>query len=493
MASHTWQPRLALLALLGISAALAGQIRVLEPPDLVKQFPGGVIEGSTAAFGTPYYGERVTGRLVFGESQQGELHCRKEDYEVPPPMMPELPNIVLVRRGQCNFVTKVRVAQEFKYAKAVIVADTAKANRTTTQIKRIIMADDGWGETVTIPSILITDRAAEKILDVILPPVNETVIIELSWDIPVDETVLMDFWLTPAVEKSVQFLQEYSKYARQLQHRLDFRPHYWIFSLPKDYKELCTDEEAKYCALDPDFAGSVTGKMIVEESLRQLCLWDTTATRVKGDEDRSGKYSELWWKYVERFPEACKTDMSDESTSDDRNTTQFGQACSYKLMKDVGADIGRVQNCVDKRSKELLDLQRQTHAWSPTAMRINEMRYSGPLDPEIVTKAVCSAFKDPPQECSKLLNLKAVELQQLENDIEKSAGVPWWVVLIGTLGAILFVIFLFVLYRCWVVRSLRKSLRYEIMNEVKQQMHTADTSSNVGDSYPPSTRSGTSI
>merc|ERR1719230_1545620 len=83
-----------------LSAVLAGvaeaQIRLLSPQWLVDVFQEskGNIMGSTATFGTPYYGERLIGRLVFPKSHGGchedddstnRCYCQEEDYEVTAP------------------------------------------------------------------------------------------------------------------------------------------------------------------------------------------------------------------------------------------------------------------------------------------------------------------------------------------------------------------------------------------------------------------------
>ncbi|CEM39469.1 unnamed protein product [Vitrella brassicaformis CCMP3155] len=363
-----------LLVLLGVSVAVAGRIRVLEPPELAEQFPDG-IEGSTAAFAPP--------------SQYGELHCRDRDYEVPAPHT-MLPNIVMVRRGLCNFVTKVRVAEVFKNAKAVIVADTEGAIRTPTEIQRVIMADDGWGETVRSPSILISDMHAQKIIDVLSPPVNKTVLVELVWDMPLyADTVRMDLWVTPALDKSVRFLQGFAKRARQLRHTS--------------------------CALPPERKSPAmsTGRDVIDESLRQMCLWDKTYTEGTAG---VGGYSEVWWTYVEEFPKRCMSDTTKDTHQLNGTANAFGAACSFELMAELGADVDTVQKCINMGSEELLNLQLRTHAWSPTAMRISDMRYAGPPDPEIVVKAICSEFPARPLECSR------IEMEQLQHTLDMLAS-----------------------------------------------------------------------
>jgi len=101
------------LHLLSIHAA--AQIRVLSPKWVAETFPQalGKIEGSTATFGAPFYGDSVLGKLVWAESAEGTHHCRDEDYDVPQDLAVssmngegnhrQLITILIVRRGDCAF------------------------------------------------------------------------------------------------------------------------------------------------------------------------------------------------------------------------------------------------------------------------------------------------------------------------------------------------------------------------------------------------------
>ena len=98
------------------------QIRLHSPKALAKQVfnrqtKAGYIQGSTATFGAPYYGQRLMGRIVYAPSK-GDDYCKETDYDLPESTpAPEgneenerrQINIVMIKRGQskCRFVTKV--------------------------------------------------------------------------------------------------------------------------------------------------------------------------------------------------------------------------------------------------------------------------------------------------------------------------------------------------------------------------------------------------
>merc|ERR1719291_479465 len=74
-----------------------------------------------------------------------------------------------------------------------------------------------------------------------------------------------------------------------------------------------------------------------------------------------------------------------------------------KLMRNVGINTDTIEECVSKSTEAKLMDQRQHPAWSPRALRINGWRYTGMLDPDLVTRAICSGFITVPPECNQLV------------------------------------------------------------------------------------------
>merc|ERR1712072_1316942 len=89
-------------------------------------------------------------------------------------------NIVMVRRGECSFVTKVKVASK-KGAHAVIIVDREDSSLTSHDLQNVIVADDGWGKSISIPSVLISRYDGEPL---IAAAKHQETIVELVWDIP---------------------------------------------------------------------------------------------------------------------------------------------------------------------------------------------------------------------------------------------------------------------------------------------------------------------
>jgi hypothetical protein len=143
---------IAILTALGLVSA---KVFIEGPDDLrdsiMQNNPGfGEIPSSLANFGNPPYGTAINGQLYLTSIKNDTLACsdlqpiefNPEDISSP---------IVLVERGECPFVMKVRHAQDIG-AKGVIVVD----NKDGEDVERIIMADNGTGGNISIPSFMIS-------------------------------------------------------------------------------------------------------------------------------------------------------------------------------------------------------------------------------------------------------------------------------------------------------------------------------------------------
>merc|ERR1711920_774871 len=86
----------------------------------------------------------------------------------------------------------------------------------------------------------------------------------------------------------------------------------------------------------------------------------------------------------------------------DQPLRRFGQQCAERLLTTVGLDVAKVQECVSQTKERKLKEERDNTAWSPRALRINGWRFSGMLDADLVTRAICSGFIIQPSECATL-------------------------------------------------------------------------------------------
>jgi len=472
-------PTLIASCLVGLALHAYAQIRVMAPESLVQAFATakGRIEGSTATFGAPFYGERILGRLVWGESQRNHTHCLESDYDVPAPdedlvshgqyKEVRLIHIVMVRRGKCSFVTKVKVARK-KGAHAVIIVDKENSVLTSNDIRRIIVADDGYGDNVDIPSLLISRQDGQELIN-FAKMTNNQVIVEMAWDVPTNHVVIMDLWMSAGSRDSQRFLKEFAPKRKALNEAIKFVPHYHVFGMQSatDYNNLCTSTDAQFCAEDPDGSGPITGRDVVEEDVRQLCIHQVTKVKhINLDDNRAGhkmvEYAAPYWQYVEAFQDSCPLDAADVDK-------RFGKACSENLMRRFSIDVDTVKRCVRQESDTKLRQETENIAWSPRALRINGWRYSGSLDADLVTRAVCAGFVKQPDACASLVE----PVDPFKNDKPpepEGVGLGTFVMALLLVAAVTLAGLL--LYKRSLTRHIHTTLREEVMLEVQAQMDT---------------------
>jgi len=245
------------------------------------------------------------------------------------------PFILLVERGDCTYVRKVRNAQQLGAA-AVLIADTKHSllpvvdpdddadilfldhSNHTDHATAFRMGDDGSGKDISIPSMMIAKPEYEDIKSAIdsKPNSTGTVVAEMAWHVPKFENkVVMDLWHSPIDTHSRQFLASNfsvlaktfdlngidSKHYDTNKNLLEFHEYPVLLDgtalgckgnskAPDEpcYK-LCTNG-GRYCHVSHHHTD---GKDIVMESLRRLCISKHTSD------------PKIYWDYIDFFSKNC--------------------------------------------------------------------------------------------------------------------------------------------------------------------------------------------
>lgn len=312
------------------------------------------------------------------------------------------------------YFSKVRNAQRAGAAGVIIADNTCLCSDTecmnnsglpTCESTEPIMADDGSGADISIPSFLMFKRDADKVKDTLMS--NSPVQIEMSWQLPTpDDRVEYDLWTVPKDVTSKNFLSNFKKLAVALGDRAYFTPHMYIYDGVRSHCQgndgenfcynLCTNN-GRYCATDPDndLEKGISGADVVRESLRRLCIWN-----IYGATDGIGT---KWWDYVAKFGELC--DSPDYFANED---------CVNDAYKKVGIDGEQVKSCMrdsggleaDTTNAKLqaeIDAQTQRGVVViPTAF-INTAAIRGSLTASNVFAAICAGYQDgtTPDICAK--------------------------------------------------------------------------------------------
>ena len=421
-------------------------LKIYTPTSLISEFPSSSIRYSLANFGHIPYGRTLIGPLKLSNPLDAcspiNLEA-KEENESP---------FLLIKRGNCTFVTKVKYAQLLGAKIAIIMDDKDQAS------EEITMMDDGYSYSLRIPSIFIEKTDGEKLIEYLTSSDTNknNIVLTITFDVPKSMNFEYSFWLSTSNRNSFRLVREYEPFYRKISDKSKFVPHYNIWTCENCARNNFTLETpdncisgGRYCCIDPDGRGPATGAQVVLEDLRQICIYRTN--------------SDLWWNYMMKFDSEC-IDI------------QVVVDCSNKIMKELNIDLVKVNACyegsfvkknknyeVDEDIDDNLILMNETRAirqmgiqfW-PT-VTINNASYKGNIEGKNVFEAVCSSFPADslPENCYEALGVQRNE---------KSEGINVGLIFVMVIGClILFFLFLVFVYRKWV--------RSQITNEMSSQVN----------------------
>ena len=159
-----------------LSNISASSIQVVHPTDLKNEFSSmidsnnqiGFIDSSLGNFGHFDYGTTIKGRVNYPEDNTDGCNAfTNDDFEFDIINHEQYNNrghtpIIMVERGNCHFVQKAQNAQKFG-ASMLLVID----NKWEESPKNLVMADDGMGSSVYIPSFIIKRSDGEILKDAV--------------------------------------------------------------------------------------------------------------------------------------------------------------------------------------------------------------------------------------------------------------------------------------------------------------------------------------
>ena len=175
--------------------------------------------------------------------------------------------IVLVDRGQCHFVTKVRNAAKAGASLVVVIDDREE------DVDQMIMGDDGTGSGIRIPAMLIGKSNGKILKDFAVTSDTEaTLQAEFSLDNPHNYSEV-ELWYSSNNVEALDFIKEFDRYRHELGTYMYFKPKVVTWACPGCDRDFMRDEcfgAGKYCA--PNHSKNTDeyalGKDIILEDLR---------------------------------------------------------------------------------------------------------------------------------------------------------------------------------------------------------------------------------
>eukprot|EP00536_Pseudo-nitzschia_multiseries_P014189 jgi/Psemu1/262024/estExt_Genewise1Plus.C_6660019 len=327
------------------------------------------------------------------------------------------PFILLVERGNCTFVRKVRNAQHLGAA-AVLIADVKNdklpySNHTAHE-NSFRMADDGSGSDISIPSMMIAKNEYMKLKKVINSKPNSTgiVVAEISWHVPkFVNKVTMDLWYSPINTHTKQFMaSNFSVLARAFDlNEIHGNSHYNEeydprMNLLRFYEHpvlldgkalgclgntdspdepcynLCTNG-GRYCHASHRRSD---GKDVVKEALRRKCI------------AKDYKSPKFYWDYIDHFSKYCwDADFfaNEKCVEDAYKHSNIDKSIIDSCFEDSGDPDKDTENALLQRS---LDLQIKLGIHKSPSVAINHdlnaMLALEGLNPHTVLYQLCETF-----------------------------------------------------------------------------------------------------
>jgi PA domain len=438
--------------ILYLQVALAS-ISIYSPESLKKRFSKG-IKGSLGNFGNPPYNTSIIGSLWYPGSDQG---CSPFSTN---PFSTEENLIVMMDRGGCAFVVKVKHAQDIG-AKSVIIANTIPGEN----IENFTMRDNGLGGNLFISAFIISFEDSEAIKDT-LKTLSVSLVLNFEMSKSVG-AVKFELWMSSVNDLSLRFLREFESTGKQLTKlNCDFTPYYvFIRCLSCDtagYNSPHVDclGGGRYCAPDPDGNGPISGRMVIQEDLRQLCMFE----QMNDDVDYS-----RWFLFQSSFSKKCVLD-------------NFTPECSENIMAGLGFDIKTLKKCyqssfIGGKEDEIVDntrLAEQSRFWHSTGFHfyptiiINHQQFRGDMEKSAVVSGICAGYqiKYQPEFCKS----QDPAVPVYNEGYSTGVVIGGLVIFFGILVVILLV------YRYLAKKELQKEMRTQVNSAVSQYFALSDTS-----------------
>jgi hypothetical protein len=292
------------------------------------------------------------GKFPVGETLEGNLYYTKRTLcgdQTPgtPDSIKQEGYFLLVDRGGCTFVEKVRNAQRDN-ATAVFIADNTclcvfgdacEEEGQECEDSEPTMDDDGSGDDIRIPSMMLFKPDSDKLKTQLVE--GNFLRLQLSWPVPpaINGRTVYTLWMTPDDLLSHHFLMSFLDAAIALSDKAVFKPKMFIKDGTekgcRKYEEsesdpcpgFCTNN-GRYCEPRSYYDFEVydnKGTRMVVESLRRACIW-----HVYGEGDGLGVE---WWTYVRMWIQRCASSHSSSS-------------CSMDLFETAGINGELVEECM---------------------------------------------------------------------------------------------------------------------------------------------------
>ena len=161
----------------------------------------------------------------------------------------DLSPVVMVERGGCTFVTKVRNIEKLGIKLAII------ADNQTEDTENLIMADDGTGHSINIPSFIIRKKEADILRENLSNSRNSSIYLKAELEmVHPDNRVEYEFWYSTILDIEYWRLYDIALYQKALNDNALFTPRILTYSCKycsEEVKQSTCIANGEYCPYFP--------------------------------------------------------------------------------------------------------------------------------------------------------------------------------------------------------------------------------------------------
>jgi len=208
--------------------------------------------------------------------------------------------------------------EEVGFSMGIIVDDTEE------NIEDVIMSDDGTGDGISIPSVIMSQKSWDLLFGYLIEmeeSQRESVVFSASFSmVHPDNRVEYDIWYTSSDDRALDFIASMREYHVGLGSDVLMTPRF-VYWRCVDCDDAMIMKHCwvngKYCAIDSN-NDKHTGQEIMREDLREKCL-------AENDQQE-------WWDYMWYVHAMCGSNID--------------KPCSTKGHKFGGLDMKKTDKCV---------------------------------------------------------------------------------------------------------------------------------------------------
>ena len=421
-------------------------ITIIGPNDLSSQFKNKLIGMTFDKIGKSNYDFYTRGQLFLDENNlEACQNVKIPKLNVDTPYNEEF-KVLITKRGGCSFVHKARNAQIGGYSMVIVV------NNMQTDIKKIIMTDDGSGNDIFIPIAMISQDDGEKIIDYLQNNKDSKIVVEINFEKKSGKYKRLDvkFFFSSSEIRAYELFNNLAQYINNFGNQVRFTPIYVVHRAPFYDEKLplrvvnCVSK-GKYCYFPKVTTIINDGQAIIMEDLRQKCIYNLAL---------ENENIFMYLNYLKSFHAECLIKG---------DNPQFNEQCAKKVLKSLDYSAIEIDSCIAS-SFNVNDLLGNTYIDNENIILEKEyeelLKYKLTIFPSVIIDnkpldgvikeskiiiEICNLVKDKPGFCYEMIGKGSIDRKK-------------FIILIMIFILVIINIFIFFVFRKYIIERINERI-----------------------------------